>query len=704
VLTSIVLLTFNQLEFTKHCIDSIRTYTDKDAYELIIIDNASTDGTVDWLKRQTGIKVIYNTENLGFPKGCNQGIEVSKGDNILLLNNDTVVTFNWLDNLLKCLYSDENIGAVGPVTNSLAYYSTIPVDYNELGEMHSFAKKYNISDRQKWEERLKLVGYCLLLKREVVDKIGLLDENFSPGNYEDDDYSLRIRRSGYKLIFCRDTFIHHYGSVSWINQFEDYSSLLSINHKKFIDKWGIDPTSFVIHTDIIGLIDLPKEKELSILHIGCQSGGTLLHLKNKYVNAHLFGIEKNPILSREASAYANVTNIDIETEGFNYQEKSFDVIILSDFETVTNSDYVLNMIKRYIKNGGILLSALPNLSHYNNIRNIIHGKNPNNSGKKLYTFMEIDNLFNENGYDIEIIGLKKQQSVEDELFIRKLIDLSQNELSSQFETFQFIIKAKPIKNWLDSIVENILNQKETFKNISELNSYSTEEVIKRILFSSNSEIQLFNTIAISNFNQGNYDNVLPYLQAAFELDQSHKDTLYNLALTLNSFGESRIALQYLNLINERDNDVIELEDKINGIKGKKQQEKSSSLKFLIRRIEFGIEKNESEKSFIEQVVKQNYTEKDVIEIVMKDSVNKEKIYNLLATLCYENELYDYILPFLYESYDINNENENTLFNLAYFLQKFGENQIALGYLNRIVNKDSEVNYLISQLEGRLMLN
>ena len=98
--TSIIILTYNNLNYTKECLDSIKKYTKEGTYEIIIVDNNSTDGTVEYLKSQPDLKVIYNKENMGFPKGCNQGISLASNSNdILLLNNDTIVTNNWLDNL-----------------------------------------------------------------------------------------------------------------------------------------------------------------------------------------------------------------------------------------------------------------------------------------------------------------------------------------------------------------------------------------------------------------------------------------------------------------------------------------------------------------------------------------------------------------------------------------------------------------------------
>ena len=98
--TSIIILTYNNLEYTKKCLESIKKYTEKNSYEIIIVDNNSTDGTREYLKKEKNLKVILNDSNEGFPKGVNKGIKIANKENdILLLNNDTVVTTNWLKNL-----------------------------------------------------------------------------------------------------------------------------------------------------------------------------------------------------------------------------------------------------------------------------------------------------------------------------------------------------------------------------------------------------------------------------------------------------------------------------------------------------------------------------------------------------------------------------------------------------------------------------
>ncbi|MBP2637389.1 MAG: rhamnosyltran: rhamnosyltransferase [Firmicutes bacterium] len=240
-ITSIIIIMCNKLVYNKLCIESIRQYTKAGSYELIVVDNNSTDGTCEWLQSQHDLKLIKNNANLGFPAACNQGIKVAVGNGILLLNNDAIVTPNWLVNLNKCLFSSIDIGAVGAVTNACSNFQSIPCEYASRKEMLTFAKEMNLSNPERWENRTRLVGYCMLIKAEVVNKIGFLEEAFSPGNFEDDDYCLRIRKAGYRLVLCRDTFIHHFGSVSFGEQATLFNNLLEVNKQKFIAKWGVAP-------------------------------------------------------------------------------------------------------------------------------------------------------------------------------------------------------------------------------------------------------------------------------------------------------------------------------------------------------------------------------------------------------------------------------------------------------------------------------
>ncbi|MBC7336786.1 MAG: glycosyltransferase family 2 protein, partial [Clostridia bacterium] len=156
-------------------------------------------------------------------------------------NNDTLVTPGWLVNLKRCLASLPLAGLAGPRTNCAGSEQMMPVSYRTLAEMEEFARGFNQPDPGRWTEVERLVGFCLLVKRRVWEEVGPFDERFGPGNYEDDDYCLRVRRRGYRLILAGDTFVHHFGGVTFTGAGLDYRALLAENRETFRKKWGLRP-------------------------------------------------------------------------------------------------------------------------------------------------------------------------------------------------------------------------------------------------------------------------------------------------------------------------------------------------------------------------------------------------------------------------------------------------------------------------------
>lgn len=239
--TSIIIPTFNGRELLKDCIYSIKRHTNE-PYEIIVVDNGSSDGTVD-ICRQEGITFISLANNIGFPAACNKGLKIATGDTLLLLNNDVIVTRNWLQNMLNCLNSETKIGIVGPLTNYASGKQQIDMPYTSLEEM---SNQLNEPDASKWLQVDRIVGLCFLFKRDLMDRIGLLDERYSPGHFEDDDYCYRARNAGYTFRIAGDVFVFHHGSASFAKQdMSQVKHLIDTNKQKFMDKWGVDPTIYV---------------------------------------------------------------------------------------------------------------------------------------------------------------------------------------------------------------------------------------------------------------------------------------------------------------------------------------------------------------------------------------------------------------------------------------------------------------------------
>ncbi|MCC7424298.1 MAG: glycosyltransferase [Planctomycetaceae bacterium] len=240
-LTSIILVTHNQLDYTRHCLDSIRRFTDE-PYELIVVDNGSTDGTPGFLRGSSDIRLIENADTRGFPAAVNQGLAVACGAQILLLNNDTVVTTGWLRRMLDGLRSDEQVGLVGPVSNSVSGPQQIPVAYTQLHDLDGFAWDWGRSHHRQISDLDRLVGFCLLIDRKVIDAIGGLDERFGIGNFEDDDYCRRARKAGFRTIVALDSFVHHFGGRTFAASGIDFNGLMAQNQRLYEEKWSADRT------------------------------------------------------------------------------------------------------------------------------------------------------------------------------------------------------------------------------------------------------------------------------------------------------------------------------------------------------------------------------------------------------------------------------------------------------------------------------
>ncbi|TLS37476.1 glycosyltransferase family 2 protein [Pseudalkalibacillus caeni] len=239
---SIIILTRNGLGFTKECVTSIMANTNIN-YELIIIDNGSSDGTKEYLSELAfPVRTVFNDQNKGFSGGCNQGLSIASGDYFVLLNNDTIVTEDWLTRLVWWLDNDKEIGIVGPRSNSTRYKQLVsPVPYHSVDEMPMFAKKWTSANFKKGFQVNNLSGLCMAFKRELVMKIGGLDERFFPGNFEDTDYCIRTLIAGQKLWVANDVYIHHYGNTTFKVNKEHYKYVFIENKKRFCSKWGLKP-------------------------------------------------------------------------------------------------------------------------------------------------------------------------------------------------------------------------------------------------------------------------------------------------------------------------------------------------------------------------------------------------------------------------------------------------------------------------------
>ncbi len=220
---SLVVLTYNSMTTIAACFESaLRTMGPHD--ELIAVDNASRDGTGDWLLTQEAkdrrIKVILNKQNLGFSLGTNVGLKKAKGELLVMLNPDTVVTTGWLDRM-AAFFAAPDMAAVGPTSDMVAGYQKVqfhvPPGTQGNFDNEGVARLLAQANPGKGQETKLLIGFCMMVRRSVMEKLGYLDENLFLGN-DDLELSWRLRQSGYRIAIAADAFVHHECQVSFSSE------------------------------------------------------------------------------------------------------------------------------------------------------------------------------------------------------------------------------------------------------------------------------------------------------------------------------------------------------------------------------------------------------------------------------------------------------------------------------------------------------
>jgi GT2 family glycosyltransferase/Flp pilus assembly protein TadD len=248
-LASVVVLCCNEVAYTRMCLESVLRHTER-PYELLLVDNGSTDATPAYLEEvrtrpgPVRVEVIRNDTNRGFPVGANQARAHAQGNYLVFLNNDTIVAEGWLEGLIaRTEPLTLGIGLVGPVSNYAAAPQHVPTNYNDAEGLGKFAdrRRRDFSGRSLAAGRLS--SFCLLARREVLERIGGFDERFGLGLYDDDDLCLRAREAGFGMAVALDVFVHHFGSQTFKGLGLDVRQQLLHNREIFRAKWGQERTA-----------------------------------------------------------------------------------------------------------------------------------------------------------------------------------------------------------------------------------------------------------------------------------------------------------------------------------------------------------------------------------------------------------------------------------------------------------------------------
>lgn len=394
---TIIIPIYNAYEATKAAIESVIQHTDLNDNKLLLINDKSTDERIVKLLskyQDSNIIVQHNSENLGFVKTVNIGMRFDEND-VLLLNSDTEVTANWLEKIKTCAYQDDNIATVTPLSNN-ATLASVPQPFvpSLLPEGYSLEKMAELVEKCSYQEYPEIPtghGFCLFIKRDVLNKVGYFDEEaFGKGYGEESDFCYRCFNYGYRHVLCDDTYIYHKESQSFTDsKKERIKQAGEIIEKRYpsylrrLNSWCQRKPHRYIGDNIalhLGTVE-PRPNILFIIHDWDKNnlGGTTLHaddlvqtLRKKY-NFHIFTKNRNGYVV------------------YSYFEQTETELQLPDIEEFKDLHYYNNdyqkLLEKVIDMFQISVVHIHHLKgHYFNVKNVI-------DKYQLYTIISLHDYY-----------------------------------------------------------------------------------------------------------------------------------------------------------------------------------------------------------------------------------------------------------------------------------------------------------------------
>ena len=412
---SIAVIGYNRIEKTKYSVECILNYTKDIDYELILIDNGSSDGTLEYYKtvEHDNKKIIHITKNIGMNYAVLAARQNFKGKYLVQVSNDVYVTKNWLMNLLICYESDPKIGLVVPVSSNVSNFQEVDFEYTDYNDMQSQAASYNISDPKKWEERMRLISIIYIFSREVLDTVGAVDPAHIH-DFSEDDFAVRLRRNGYKLILCRDTWICHDHDFRNMEDKDPVAYQTSLNSGRLLYKekyYGIEPWDDINNFEQALLSNLKhidvQNDNVCIMVLEGRCGTPLLEIRNILSQRGVSKIESCAFTTK-AKYYYDLKTIsdDVQCDRIEfiqsyYANEAFDIIVFCEpINTYQSPIFILQQLYGFLKPGGALLLKLRNTTDYNTLLSAV-GLNENND-KEMATVIPLNDMLEQ----LRIIGSK----------------------------------------------------------------------------------------------------------------------------------------------------------------------------------------------------------------------------------------------------------------------------------------------------------
>lgn len=385
---SIIVPAYNKVEYSRCAIDSLFRYTDfsHGDIELITINDGSSDGTEAYfnsLPHEKKINLKYNVYN---HLGWGIARHIAEGEYVVYFSNDAVATPHWLENLLAVHQAEKDVFWVVPTCNEncISNYQGIPVDYENrfeaMPEMEAFASAYNVSNPLLWEERALLMPFVSVVPNLFDVPEIRADYRYVLCDFEDDDFSATLRRSGFRQILAKDTFVHHFGGVT-LNEVRtkrgNYKSLITMR-PVFQKKWGVDPWRSRGHLPCFNQVlenFQVREMPVRVLFLEPVFGEGLLSIRNYFrrltKEVVIDAIVTNERYLMEAGYLANSVESVASLDHLpDVVRNSYDMIVFGEFLNILPFSDIMSLFKKVyglLKPHGFIYSALLNYNSFEHV-------------------------------------------------------------------------------------------------------------------------------------------------------------------------------------------------------------------------------------------------------------------------------------------------------------------------------------------------
>lgn len=338
---SILVIAYNKLSYTKLCVESLmRNLPVGLTYELVLFNHGSTDGTREYFESLHPDKQFDIAVNGG---GISASTRILEGEYQVVISNDVLITPNAINNLYNCINSDDSIAWVVPSTSNVSNLQTISLNYSTIDELEQEARKNNVSDFSRHEQRFRLCNPIDIKRSKAVFELQFNGYLHSKEimSFPDDKMSLLCRRGGYKMFLSKDSYCHHFGSVTLNDEIKDTESFYGAGRIAFYKSFGIDPWENGFCYDSLLFEKLPcnNKGHVDILGIDCGLGSNPLKIKdrikeianNKDVTLYMYTSDVR--LYSDLSGISDYTQLFTQWLPFTFPsvEKLYDYIIIEDF-------------------------------------------------------------------------------------------------------------------------------------------------------------------------------------------------------------------------------------------------------------------------------------------------------------------------------------------------------------------------------------